>query len=153
MLSHRSKTLRLAPGLLHHRVNLWRKLSDLADETFERSRGSRTEHLHKASRRPRRAAGQQCQRRPNNPQLRQPPADTRQAPAAPDCSQALWRHRQPLGRWVNQHETDHAIRIPRRVSTNDKAAEGMPYEDATFARPDLRQDASEFVNDLSERAR
>ena len=80
MLGHRSKTLRLAPGFLHHRVNVRRKLSHLADETFECSCGSRTEQLDESPWRAGRTTGQRrktCADDADFCQHRTRPADSR----------------------------------------------------------------------------
>jgi hypothetical protein len=50
-------------------------------------------------------------------------AHPRQALAAPQHSLALWGHRQPFSRRINEHESDDLLRMTRGIGPNHEAAE------------------------------
>ena len=145
MIGHRAKAFGLAPQRLHDRVHVRRQLPNLAHEPLERARGPRSEDPHEISRHPRGAAGQERERRTDDPESSEDAADPRQVDAASDHARLLSRDLVPLAWRIEQHEPRDVSRTVRRVRAGEERSERVADQHVRPDRIGVHQHAVHLV--------
>jgi hypothetical protein len=122
-IGHRGEAFRLAPQLLDYRVNVGRELPYFANKPLERTRGRGAKDFDEPSRYGWRTAAQESQACADDTNLRKQRAYPRRVTSAWEQADAFRRHRQPLGRWIDEHKAE------------DPCCGFVSHFDLTFRKP------------------
>lgn len=151
MIGHGMEALGIAPQRLRDGVDRVRELPHFANQSFQGSRRGRSKDSNELPWRPWRAATQEGEAQADDANMREPRADARQLAAAPKQPSALRRHRQPLGRGIDENKPHHSGRVTGGVGGHDEAAERVAHENARLARGQTGEHDLQFVDDPLER--